>query len=226
MAHFHRKFFDFFRELSVDNDRTWFNANKDRYEADVAAPLLAFIEDFAPKLKKITPHYLAIPKKVGGSMFRIHRDTRFSKDKTPYKTHASAHFRHARGKDVHAPGFYLHLGPGEVFMGAGIWHPERDPLHAIRTRIAEDPKSWQRVLKNKKFSERFELHGESLKRPPKGFDPEHALIEEIKRKDFIAVASFTERDACKDDFLDRFTADCRAATPLMKFLASALEIEW
>lgn len=226
MAHFSRKFFDFFRELSVENDRTWFNANKDRYEAEVVEPLLAFIGDFAPKLKKISPHYLAIPKKVGGSMFRIHRDTRFSKDKTPYKTHASAHFRHARGKDVHAPGFYLHLEPGQVFAGVGIWHPDREPLHAIRQTIAEDPKAWQRVLKNKKFAERFELQGESLTRPPKGFDPEHPLIDEIKRKDFIAVANYSEKDACQDDFLKRFTDDCRAGTPLMKFLATSLEIEW
>ncbi|MEQ9499243.1 MAG: DUF2461 domain-containing protein [Deltaproteobacteria bacterium] len=226
MAHFNRKFFDFFRELSVENNRTWFNDNKARYESEVVEPMLAFIGDFAPKLKKISPHYLAIPKKTGGSMFRIYRDTRFAKDKTPYKTHGSAHFRHARGKDVHAPGFYLHLEPNEVFMGCGIWHPDKDPLLAIRQRIADDPKAYQRVLKNKKFAEHFELSGSALKRPPKGFDAEHPLIEEIKRKDFIAVSNFSERDACKADFLDRFTERCKAGTPLMKFLATSLEIEW
>lgn len=225
-GHFDRRLFDFFRELSVNNDRTWFNENKARYEEEVRDPLLSFVEDFAPKLKKISKNYRAEAKKSGGSLFRIYRDTRFSKDKTPYKTHAGVQFRHAAGKDVHAPGYYLHLEPNSVFVGIGLWHPDREPLLNIRRAIADDPKAYQRVLKNKKFAETFELQGESLKRPPKDFDPDHPLIEEIKRKDFIAVANFKERDAVKKDFMDRFVETCRAGSPYMRFLTKSVGLEF
>ncbi len=225
-GHFDRRLFDFFRELSVNNDRTWFNENKPRYEEEVLQPLLAFVEDFAPKLKKISKNYRADAKKSGGSIFRIYRDTRFSKDKTPYKTHAGVQFRHAAGKDVHAPGYYLHLEPNSVFVGMGLWHPDREPLLAIRRAIADDPKAYQRVLKNKKFAETFELQGDRLKRPPKYFDPEHPLIEEIKRKDFIAVANFRERDAVKKDFMDRFVETCKAGSPYMRFLTKCVDLEF
>ena len=225
-AHFNRKLFDFFRELSVNNDRTWFNDNKSRYEEVVLDPLLAFVGDFAPRLKKISKNYVAEPKKTGGSIFRIHRDTRFAKDKTPYKTHAAAQFRHAAGKDVHAPGFYLHLEPNQVFVGIGMWHPDREPLQKIREAIAANPKAYTRVVNEAKFEKTFELQGEVLKRPPKGFDPEHPLIDEIKRKDFIAVATFKEKDACQPDFLDRFATTCKEGAPYMKFLTSSVGLEW
>lgn len=225
-GHFSRKLFDFFRELSVNNERAWFNDNKERYEREVVAPMLAFIEDFAPRLKKISKHYVAIPKKTGGSMFRVYRDTRFAKDKTPYKTHASAQFRHERGKDVHAPGFYLHLQPNDVFMACGLWHPEREPLLTIRRKIADDPKSFQRVLKNAAFSSTFTLGGASLTRAPKGFDPDDPMIEHIKRKDFIAYTKLSEREACRADFLDRFTEVCRAGSPLMKYLTTTIDLPW
>jgi len=150
-AHFTPKLFQFLKALEKNNNRDWFLANKDRYEAHVREPLLQFIADFAPKLQKVSPHFLAIPKTVGGSMFRIYRDTRFSKDKRPYKTAAAAHFRHEVGRDVHAPGFYLHLEPGAVFAGAGIWHPDGKTLNRIRQAMVEDPGVWKRVLSNKNF---------------------------------------------------------------------------
>ncbi|MEE2657664.1 MAG: TIGR02453 family protein [Candidatus Latescibacterota bacterium] len=101
--------------------REWFNDNKARYESHVREPLLTFIEDFAGPLKKISAHFRADPRKVGGSLFRNHRDVRFSRDKSPYTTHAGIHFRHERSKDVYAPGLYLHLEPGgECFMATCI----------------------------------------------------------------------------------------------------------
>src|SRR5262245_55284310 len=123
-AWFGPEFFRFLKDLRTNNRREWFNANKDRYEDELKRPLIAFIAAFGGPLKKVAPSYTSDPRPVGGSMFRIYRDTRFSKDKTPYKTHASAHFQHVKaGKDVHAPGFYLHLEPGTVYMGAGLWRP-------------------------------------------------------------------------------------------------------
>lgn len=225
MAHFSRKFFDFFRELSVENDRTWFNANKDRYEAEVVEPLLAFIGDFAPKLKKISPHYLAIPKKVGGSMFRIHRDTRFSKDKTPYKTHASAHFRHARGKDVHAPGFYLHLSVDEgCFVGVGMWHPEASALAAVRAKIVAAPAAWKKAQGDAGFRACFDLAGDALKRPPRGFAADHPYIDDLRRTDHIAMAKLTAKDVIGPGGVARVGERFAAARPYAKFLTEALDL--
>ena len=136
--------FAFLVELRANNDRDWFAANKARYEADVLEPALAFIEDFGFRLQGISPHFRADPRRSGGSLFRIHRDTRFSKDKSPYKTNTGMYFRHERGKDAHAPGYYLHLAPGEVFGGGGIWHPDAPALAAIREAIVRDPDGWRR----------------------------------------------------------------------------------
>jgi uncharacterized protein (TIGR02453 family) len=225
-AHFNPAMFKFLKELKANNDRTWFADNRDRFEEVVREPLIRFVLEFGPKLRKISPEFSADPRPVGGSIFRIHRDTRFSKDKTPYKTHASAQFRHVRGKDVHAPGFYLHLEPGNVFLGAGIWRPDTRSAAGIREAIAEDPAAWKRAVRGKAFREAFRLEGESLKRPPRGMDPEHPLLEDLKRKDFIAVRDFTQRDACGADFVDRYAEACRGAAPLVRFLTRALELGW
>ena len=138
-ASFGPELFSFLTDLRANNDRDWFAANKHRYEQDLLEPALAFIEDFAPRLEKISPHFRADPRPSGGSLFRIYRDTRFSKDKSPYKTNLGIHFRHERAKDAHAPGYYLHIGPGEVFAGGGIWQPGTDGATRIREAIVADP---------------------------------------------------------------------------------------
>ena len=131
--------FSFLSDLRANNNREWFAANRDRYEEQLLEPALAFIDSFASRLKKISPHFRADARPSGGSLFRIHRDTRFSKDKTPYKTNLGIHFRHERAKDAHAPGYYLHIGPGEVFAGGGIWRPATGAATSIREAIAADP---------------------------------------------------------------------------------------
>lgn len=214
--------FKFLKDLKANNNREWFQANKERYETDVKDPLARFILEFANPLRKVSEEFIADPRR---SMFRIYRDTRFSKDKTPYKTNAALHFRHVRSKDAHAPGFYLHLEPGNVFAGAGIWRPDTQTATRIREAIAGDPARWKRI-RNKKFLDRFELHGESLKRPPRGFDADHPLIEELKRKDFIAVTGFTQKEACAPDFPKRFAETCNAAAPLVNFLTDALDLDF
>ena len=225
-AHIGPEALKFLKQLRTNNNREWFLENKPRYERDLREPLLRFIEAFEPRLLKISPHFVANPSKVGGSLFRIHRDTRFSRDKSPYKTHAGVQFRHERAKDVHAPGFYLHVEPGQVFCGVGLWHPDSDTLAKIREAIVDDPAKWKRTKKAKAFAENFELAGDSLKRAPKGYDPEHPLIEDLKRKDFIAVAEFKDNDLTKPDFLDRFTKTCTASKPFMRFLTEACELKW
>ena len=222
----HRSLLGFLDELSRNNKREWFQANKDRYIAEVRDPLLGFIEAFAPKLRRISPYFVADARSNGGSLFRIYRDTRFSKDKTPYKTWGAVQFRHERGKDVHAPGFYLHVQPGNVFMGAGLWHPDAPTLAKIREAIVEGPANWRRAISAKAFKESYELAGDSLKRPPRGFDAEHELIDDLKRKDFIAVAHFTEAQLLRSDFLDQFAKTAGDAKPFMRFLTKAVALDF
>ncbi len=225
-AYISPELFAFFRELKENNNRDWFQANKKRYEMYVKDPLLEFIADFGLRLAEISPHYVADPRPVGGSLFRIYRDVRFSKDKTPYKTAAGIQFRHESGKDVHAPGFYLHLEPDNVFVGGGIWHPDTRTLGQIRDAIVANPVRWQRVISNEAFSAVYKLGGESLKRGPKGYEPDHPLIEDLKRKDFVASTPFGEEEACAHDFIDHFAELCRLAGPFNKFLATAIGLPW
>ncbi len=159
-AHIGPEFFDFLRQLSRNNDRDWFNANKERYLSSVRDPMLQLISDFGPRLQKISRHFTADPRPVGGSLFRIYRDVRFAKNKAPYKTHAAAQFRHKRGKDVHAPGFYLSLAPGEVHAGCGIWHPDSASLKAIREALVARPRGWKNAIRAEDFKRTFKLEAE------------------------------------------------------------------
>jgi len=223
-AHFTKATFTFLRELKENNARDWFERNKPRFRAEVQEPAIRFVTDFAPHLGRISARFRADPRPVGGSIFRIYRDTRFAKDKSPYKTHMGIQFRHEDGKDAHTPGYYLHVEPGTVFVGMGVWHPDAPSLKAIREHLVADAKGWRRVTNGARFRERFRLEGDSLVRPPAGFDAGHPLIDDLKRKDFVAVTSMSERDATKPGFLDAFTRTCRDGTPFMKWLCAALEV--
>lgn len=226
-AHFTPALFTFLRQLKKNNSRDWFNANKARYIEQVRDPMLAFIEDLAPRMEKISPYIVVDARPTGGSMFRIYRDTRFSKDKSPYKTAATAQFRHEAGKDVHAPGFYLHLGLDGVFFGSGIWQPDSPSLKRIRDRIIEDPGAWKKLVTSAAFKNRIlVLHGESLKRPPRGYDPEHPAIEDLKRKDFVTFTTLDEQAACEPGFLSEFVGTCRKASPFMRYIAEALDLDY
>lgn len=227
MADFHgfpRDFFRFFRELAANNNRPWFEANRDRYRESVVDPMLSFIEAMAPRLESISPHYRAIAKAHGGSMFRIYRDTRFSKDKTPYKTHAACHFRHARGKDAHAPGFYAHFENGGLYFGGGIWRPPSKELGLIRAFIADNPAAWRRIVRAKAVRDRGGLQGDQLKRPPRGFDPEHEHIGDLKRKSFYVMGRANQSLAYSPELVKEVTAAFRAAKPLSHFICDALEV--
>jgi uncharacterized protein (TIGR02453 family) len=225
-AHVTPELFRFLRALRRNNNRQWFERNKQHYLSVVREPLQDFVEAFGPRLEKISPHLVADPRASGGSLFRIYRDTRFSKDKTPYKTHAGIQFRHALGKDVHAPGFYLHLEPGNVFAAAGVWHPDSASLRAIRTAIIAHPERWNRALKDPRFKRTFRLDGRRLTRPPRGFPTDHPLIEDLKRQDFVAVADLSEGEACAPDFLDKFATRCARSNPFMRFLTIAVGLRW
>ncbi len=225
-TYFTSELFDFLEELSLNNNREWFNANKHRYLNHVQEPALAFINDFRPRLAKIAPHFVADPRAQGGSLYRIYRDTRFSKDKTPYKTNSGVHFRHEASKDAHAPGFYLHLDPDGCFAGFGLWRPEPAVAQQVRQAIVDSPAIWKKAAHAKTFTDRWNQEGDSLVRPPKGFDPGHPFIEDIKRKDFVAGGSIPEKQVTGPGFINEFAAMCRSAVPYMKFLCSAVGVPY
>lgn len=223
-THFTPATYAFLRDLAANNDREWFKANKDRYLDKVQEPALQFITDFAPRLAKLSPHFTADAKVVGGSLFRIQRDTRFSKDKTPYKENTGVQFRHEAARDAHAPGYYLHIEPSASFMGIGLWRPETKMAYQIREHIAEDPTGWRKAAHGKRFSDVFSLGGDSLVNPPKGFDADHPHVEDLKRKDFIASTKLSQKQVTSPDFIDEFDRLCRTATPFMRYLCEAVGV--
>jgi uncharacterized protein (TIGR02453 family) len=219
---FDRSLFQFLRDLKANNNREWFQANKARFEAEVKGPVLAFISAFAEPLAGINKHFRADPRPVGGSMFRINRDTRFSHAKEPYKLNAGAQFRHGQcTREVHSPGFYLHLEPGGCFASTGLWRPDPDSLHKVRERIVSHTRAWKAL-----GAAGIEVGGDALKRVPAGFDPGHAFAEDLKLKDFYTHTPLTEKEVCAPDFLARFTGICQAHAPLAAFLTRALGLPW
>ena len=215
--------FRFLEDLARNNNRNWFTRNRDRYEQSVKMPALSFIAAIGPGLKEVSSHFQAVPKAQGGSLFRINRDTRFSKDKSPYKANTGLHFRHETARDAHAPGFYVHLAPGEVFFGAGLWKPDGRTARAVRDRISGETGEWEAVLESLESSS-LELTGDSLVQPPRGFEAEHRFISDLKRKDFLASCNLTEEEALSVGFLEKVTGLCRQAAPLMGFLCKSLDL--
>jgi uncharacterized protein (TIGR02453 family) len=220
-----KDFFAFFADLAANNEKAWFEANKGRYRASVVEPLCALIGALGEAMPAISKHIVCDPRPNGGSMFRIYRDTRFSKDKSPYKTNAGVHLRHALGKDAHAPGFYLHFAPGEVFFGGGLWMPEPAALAQVRTAIAGEPKAWTRIKSDAGFTAAFRgIEGEALARPPKGFDAGHPHIADLKRKSFYAMRQTTEKHARSEEFAAGVLDTFQAAKPFMAFLCRAMDV--
>jgi len=211
--------FRFLRELADNNDRDWFAANRERYERDVREPALEFIADVGELLDRVSPHFVADPRR---SMFRIHRDVRFSKDKSPYKTNVGIQFRHAAGRDAHAPGFYLHLDPAGCFAGAGVWHPDAAVLRRIREAIVARPGDWARA---REPGRGWRLGGDELKRPPRGFDPAHEFVDDLRRKDFIALRPLTQKQVCSAALALEYVGMCADAKPFVEFLCQAAGVE-
>src|SRR6185295_5524537 len=157
--YFTPEFFKFFNQLKRHNNRDWFLANKTRYETVVRDPFLRFIEDFRPRLHKVSPHFIADPRSSGGSLLRIYRDLRFRPDADPYKTMAAARFPHVAWKQTTAPGFYLHLEGGTSFFAFGLWHPDPEPRNTIAAAIVRNPAQWKKAIGSKKFKATCELSG-------------------------------------------------------------------
>jgi uncharacterized protein (TIGR02453 family) len=219
-SYFTPDLFRFLTRLNRNNNRDWFLARKEEYESCAHQPALQLITDFAAPLYDITPHLVADPRTSRGSLFRIYRDTRFSPDKRPYKTHIAMRFSH-RGKDVHSPGFYLHLEPGGCFAASGLWHPEPDTLLKVRNAIVERGDEWRKVRKHLNWDD-----ASKLSRPPRGFPADHEFVEDLKLRDLGTAINFTDAQVCSPKFMATFAATCRKMSPLAKFLSSALNLQF
>jgi uncharacterized protein (TIGR02453 family) len=220
VAYFNPDLFQFLRRLKKNNRREWFAKNRERYQVLIVEPALLFINDFAPQLSNLSPFFIADARPSRGSLFRIYRDTRFSVDKRPFKTHVGIHFHHSNGKDAHAPVFYLHLEPDGCFAAAGIWHPDNRALTRVRSAIVQEPERWAAIRK------KLELEGDSLARPPRGFDPAHRFIDDLKMKDFVTSIAFTDEEVCSRKFLRDFARACRRMSPLVEFTTQALGLKY
>jgi uncharacterized protein (TIGR02453 family) len=221
---FPKDFFRFFNELKKNNNRDWFAANKPRYHKSVVDPMCKYIVSIAPHLKSIAPFYKANPRAHGGSMFRIYWDTRFSKDKTPYKTHAACHFRHEAGRDAHAPGFYLHIETDRISIGGGIWRPPAKQLGLIREFILDNPSAWEQTIKSSAVKKMGGIQGDSLKRPPRGYDPDARHIEDLKRKSFFLMTEADAELALSPALVTESAKVFRTAAKLNHFISDALEL--
>jgi uncharacterized protein (TIGR02453 family) len=214
----------FLRELDSNNNREWFSENKSRYDAFIMQPALEFIAAMEKPLHRISPFFTSVAKRTGGSLMRVYRDTRFSKDKTPYKPYVGIHFRHQAGKDAHAPGFYFHIDKKSVFVGGGIWQPEPSVLEQIRFLIDDQPNRWKKIVRSKTLNGAFTFSGTTLKRPPKGYEASHPLIEDLKRKDHFIEANLTTADLTSPKLVDATIERFKLALPFMRFLCDSIKL--
>ena len=219
--------FKFLRGIARHNDRAWFQAHKADYDAHVRAPFQQLLTDLQPDLMAVSEHFRADPRPVGGSLFRIQRDTRFANDKTPYKTWQGARLYHARGRQVPAPSFYFQLQPGNCFVGAGLWHPETPTQRTVRQFIFDNPGSWKAAAHAPAFRRRFELdEDEKLVRPPRGFPQEFEFIDDLKRRNFVALRAIEDDVVTGPRLRKVLAADLAALGPFVDYLCAALDLEF
>lgn len=211
----------FLRRLKRNNNREWFARHKSEYEDLVKAPMQSLVASLRPHFERFAPEYELNPRTA---IFRIYRDTRFSSDKTPYKTHVAAHFV-LRGapKGFLGSGYYMEVEPGGAYVGAGIYKPESDQLKKIRAAIDRRPKEFLAIVQAPAFKKRFgKLEGNTLQRMPKGYDDDHPMGEWLKLKQFFTGSSMPEVMAIRASFVKEAAAVCETLTPLVRFLNEAL----
>jgi uncharacterized protein (TIGR02453 family) len=224
MSYFSDKSFSFLRTLARNNKRDWFLAHKADYEAQVRAPFLRLLQDLQPGLAQISSQFRADPRPVGGSLFRIHRDTRFANDKTPYKTYAGARLYHQRFRETDSPSFYIHVQPGHCFVGAGLWHPEPATRRRIRDFLVENPEAWRKAVHSPAFRRRFELGGEMLQRTPRGYPAEHPLAEDLRRQSFVGTRVLEDSTVTGPQLLRAVSGALSGLAPLVDYLCASLDL--
>ncbi|MGB7068948.1 MAG: DUF2461 domain-containing protein [Pyrinomonadaceae bacterium] len=211
---------DFLKKLNKNNNRDWFKAKKPEFQKS-NDNVIAFTGDLIAKIAKFDPEVAGLDPKT--CVFRIYRDVRFSKDKSPYKTNLGAYISPGGRKSM-APGYYMHIQPGRSFIAAGKYMPDSAELLKIRNAIATRTKDFKKLVDGKKFKDRFgELYGDRLRTAPKGFSPDHEAIEYLKLKGFMAYLEFPDDESLiSAEFSKVLAATARAAYPLVAFLRTAL----
>ncbi len=221
------KSFKFLRGLSRHNERAWFQAHKADYEVHVREPFQRLLVDLQPDLLALSEHYRAEPKSVGGSLFRIHRDTRFANDKTPYKSWQGARLFHARASELPAPSFYLHLQPGRCFVGAGLWHPDTATQRKVRQFIVDNPGSWAAAAHAPAFRRRYAFaDSEMLVRPPRGFPKDFTFIDDLRHRNFVASRAIEDRTMTGARLRQTLARDLQALAPFVDYLCAAVDLEF
>ncbi|HTW63029.1 MAG TPA: DUF2461 domain-containing protein [Bryobacteraceae bacterium] len=206
----------FLRALKRNNRREWFQPRKQLFEQHAKAPMLELVSSINAELAKFAPEYVTEPKKA---ILRIYRDTRFSSDKTPYKTNIAASFSRRGGERLAAGGFYLSISHETIEVAAGIYHPDREVMLLVRNHIAETHEELKQILANKRTRKLTGgLQGDALSRSPKGFDPEHPAAEFIKMKDWILDVRLDPALATSPRLQSEIVARFRAMAPLLHYL--------
>lgn len=218
MAQLSKHNFTFLEDLHKNNNRDWFQANKAVYEQN-HKDLIAFADDV---LSQLNEHDVIETESGKKSLFRIYRDVRFSKDKSPYKTHWGAGFK--RASKLRRGGYYVHIQPGgNSFVGGGFWGPNKDDLQRIREEIATDATELRQIIADPNFVNTFgTLDGEQLKRAPKGFDPDHENIDLLRYKQFIFSKNFTDKEVFAADFSTQVDQVFQAMRPFFDFMSEVL----
>ncbi len=211
----------FLRNLKRHNNRPWFEKHRDQYENDVKLPMLSLIAALRPDFQRFGPEFDLNPKRC---LFRIYRDVRFSKDKRPYKTHVAAHFvLRGRPKGVGGSGYYLHIEPGEVFLGGGIYMPDGDQLKKIRRGLIARSDEFLGIIQDRQFRKLFgNLEGERLSRIPQGFPPDHPMGEWLRLKQFFVGLGWKEERCYSPKFASAAAAVFETASPLVRFVNSLI----
>ena len=210
---------DFLKKLEKNNNREWFTVNKKLFE-NANNNVIALTDDLIERIAKFDPEVAGLDPKT--CVFRIYRDVRFSKDKSPYKTNLGA-FISPGGRKTMSPGYYFHVQPGMFFAAAGKHMPDAAELLKVRTSIAGNPKEFFKIVEAKKFVERFGgLDGERLTKPPKGFPADHEAIEYLKMKSFTVSQEFGPKDIVSVDYPKMLAESFKASYPLIMFLRKAL----
>jgi uncharacterized protein (TIGR02453 family) len=225
---FSRGALTFLRQLKRNNKRDWFLANKQVFDDEVLAPLKLLVEEMDVRFGSFAPEFVGDPKR---SIFRIYRDVRFSKDKSPYKTHAASWFKHRNssqkvGSEAYGSGagFYFHLEPGASFVGGGIWMPPRPTLNRLRDSIVAKQKDFERSISAPAFRKRFGKLSEEamLTRLPRGFAPGHAAEPWLRYQSFTAGASLTDAEVLNRRLVDKLEKDFRTMLPFARWLNASL----
>jgi uncharacterized protein (TIGR02453 family) len=210
----------FLRSLKRNNRRDWFTPRKEQFEAEVRAPMVAVVEQLARDFRKVAPELEASPKT---SIFRVYRDTRFSEDKSPYKTHIAAAFRWRALPKGQSAGLYVEVTPGWVWCGGGYYAPETPQLVKIRQHISDTYPEIHRITRKAAFTRAFgALEGEQLTRVPRGFAKDDPAAEYLRYRSFLAGREFPPDFATKPAFYGTLLATFKAAMPLVRFLTEPL----